>query len=96
MRVRARTGASRCFHDKKYDEAGAKFEKAIELNPMDAGTYWIWGLALDAHEKYDEADKFQKVIELHPKDADAYRDWGIVLYHQKKYEDAEKNHSQSP
>ena len=73
----------------KYDEAVAKYEKAIEIDPRDAIAYFNWGVVLSEQKKYDEAvAKYQKAIELDPKLAPAYNNWGRVLYYQKKYEEA--------
>jgi tetratricopeptide (TPR) repeat protein len=74
---------------KKYDEAIAKYQKAIELDPKDAAPYNGWGNMLYGQKKYDEAiAKYQKAIELDPKSAFAYNNWGNVLYGQKKYDEA--------
>jgi len=74
---------------KKYDEAVAMYQKAIELDPKDVLPYDNWGITLYAQKKYDEATvKFQKAIELDPKYAYTYRNWGTMLYEQKKYDDA--------
>jgi Tfp pilus assembly protein PilF len=74
---------------KKYDEAIAKYRKAIELDPKSALAYDDWGSVLDEQKKYDEAiAKYQKAIELDPKSAPAYDGWGLVLEEQKKYDEA--------
>src|ERR1019366_2115355 len=53
------------YDRKKYDEATAKFQKAVELDPKFAPSYHGWGVALDDQKKYDEAiAKYQKAIEL--------------------------------
>src|SRR5208337_4451457 len=60
----------------KYDEAIAKYQKAIELDPKFALAYYNWGVVLDDQKKYDEAiAKYQKAIELDPKYALAYNGW---------------------
>ena len=73
----------------KYDEAIAKFEKAVELDPKNANPHIGWGAMLDEQKKYDEAiTQYQKAIALDPKCADAYNNWGTVLDEQKKYDEA--------
>ena len=74
---------------KKYDEAIAKFRKAIELDPKYAYPYNGWGFVLLNQKRYDEAiAKYQKALELDPKFASPYDGWGHVLYDQKKYDEA--------
>jgi tetratricopeptide (TPR) repeat protein len=77
------------YHQKKYDEAIAKYRKAIELYPKSAVPYNNWGNALSDQGKYDEAiTKYQKVTELDPKSAVPYNNWGNVLSDQGKYDEA--------
>jgi tetratricopeptide (TPR) repeat protein len=77
------------YEQKKYDEAIAKYQRAIVLNPKLALPYYNWGNLLDDQKKYDEAiAKYQKAIELDPNDADAYNGWAIVLDDQNKYDEA--------
>jgi len=74
---------------KKYDEAIAKYQKAIEFDPKDAFAYNGWGFSLKNQKKYDEAiAKFRKAIELDPKYAYPYNGWGFVLLNQKRYDEA--------
>jgi Tfp pilus assembly protein PilF len=74
---------------KKYDEAIAKYQKAIELDPKYADAYNGWGTVLGDQKKPDEAiAKYQKAIELNPKIAFAYNNWGIVLREEGKYDEA--------
>lgn len=74
---------------KRYDEAIAKYEKAIEFDPKLVLPYNNWGVALRAQGKYDEAiAKYQKAIELDPKLAPLYNNWGLALQDQKKYDEA--------
>ncbi len=76
-------------NQKKYDEAIAKYQKAIELDPKYAFPYNGWGNVLNQQKKYDEAiAKYQKAIELDPKYAFPYNGWGNVLNQQKKYDEA--------
>jgi tetratricopeptide (TPR) repeat protein len=49
----------------EYDEAIAKFQKTIELNPKYADAYHNLGTALQRQNKYEEAEKqFAKEREL--------------------------------
>jgi len=73
------------YDQKKYDEAIAKYQKAIELDPKSAAPYNGWGNVLYDQKKYDEAiAKYQKAIEFDPKSAFAYNNWGNVLRAQGK------------
>jgi tetratricopeptide (TPR) repeat protein len=65
----------------KYDEAIAKYQTAIELDPKDPLPYYNWGAVLYSQKKYSEAiAKYQRVTELDPKLAAAYYNWGTALY----------------
>jgi tetratricopeptide (TPR) repeat protein len=73
----------------RYEEAIAKYQKAIELDPRDAYPYVGLGNALDRLGKYEEAIvKDQKAAELDPKYANAYSAWGSALDHVGKYGEA--------
>jgi tetratricopeptide (TPR) repeat protein len=77
------------YDKKKYDEAVAKYQKAIQLDPTNARCYYAWGLALYRQEKYGDAvAKFQKAIELAPKAPFPYVALGAVLNDEKNYEEA--------
>jgi tetratricopeptide (TPR) repeat protein len=74
---------------KKYDEAIAKYQKSIALDPKYALPYNNWGYVLSEQKKYDEAiAKYQKSIELDPKYALPYYNWGYVLKAQGKDDEA--------
>ena len=73
----------------KNDEAIAKYQKVIELDPKFAPAYNNWGTALHAQGRNDEAiAKYQKATDLDPKYAYAYNNWGSVLYAQRKNDEA--------
>ena len=62
---------------KQYKEAIADYDKAIELNPKDADTYYNRGAAKNHLKQHKEAiADYDKAIELDPKDADAYYNRG--------------------
>ena len=76
---------------KKYDEAIAKFQSAVELDPKLGFTYNNWGVALNGQRKYDEAiARFRKPIELMDTKHAAYpyNNWGEALRKQGKYDEA--------
>jgi tetratricopeptide (TPR) repeat protein len=78
------------FHDqKKYDQAIAKYQQSIELDPKDADGYGNWGVALLDQKKYDQAiAKFQKAIGISPKKAIYYDNWGNALLGQQNDDEA--------
>lgn len=73
-----------------YDKAIAAFNKAIELQPTNAGNYNNFALALAASGKMDEAQKnLQKAIEIDPAGAGKYHyNLGAFLMNAGKGDDA--------
>jgi tetratricopeptide (TPR) repeat protein len=62
------------------DDAIAKFQKAIEIDPLFADAYNGWGNALsDKHEPDAAIEKYHKAIELDPNLAAAHNGWGNAL-----------------
>jgi len=78
------------LHDQlKYEEAIAKYKKAIELDPKGIPVYGNWGNVLADQRDYEGAiAKYKKLIDLDPKNAIAYFNWGTVLQEQKDYDGA--------
>jgi Flp pilus assembly protein TadD len=75
--------------DGKDEEAIAKYQKAIELDPKYAYAYNNWGISLRIEGKHEEAiAKYQKAIELDPKYAEPYVSWGVALDSKGKHEEA--------
>jgi tetratricopeptide (TPR) repeat protein len=73
----------------RLDEAIAKYQRAIELEPMGAYPYVNWGNALQQEGKLDEAiEKYQKAIALDPKFVSPYVNWGNVLDERGKLDEA--------
>lgn len=73
----------------KYEEAIAKYQKAIELDPKDEYPYTNWGNALYGERRYGEAiAKYQRATQLDPKLELAYRNWGIALQELGKAKEA--------
>ena len=61
------------YRQKKYDEAIAKFQRAIELKPQDFRPYALSGFTYMEQEKFKSAsDSFAKAIELKPADKNLY------------------------
>ena len=51
---------------KRYSEAIAIARKGLEVDPLNAGSYCVWGKALEKMERYEEAiDRFQKAVNCH-------------------------------
>src|SRR5713226_7260385 len=74
----------------KFDEAIAKYEKAVGLDPKYAPAYNNnWGRALADQRRFDEAiAKYQKTIELDPKYARAYYNWRNALATEGRLDEA--------
>jgi Tfp pilus assembly protein PilF len=73
----------------KREEAVAKYQSAIGLNPKDVFGYFNWGVELVHEDKYEEAiPKYKKATELDPKFADAYDGWGDALGREGRYGEA--------
>ena len=61
----------RLYDARKYEEAIASFDKAIEIKPKFADVWSSKGDALRRLKKYEEAvASFDKAIEIKPKNAD--------------------------
>ncbi|NMG19015.1 tetratricopeptide repeat protein [Brasilonema bromeliae] len=80
----------RCFGSlKRYEEALASFDKAIELDPNDENSWGGRAAAFYFLQRYEEAlASFKKVIELDPNDAQVWCEQGDVLKKLQRYEDA--------
>src|SRR4030066_377952 len=66
-----------------------KFQKAAEINTINAEAYYNWGVALVNLGRNEEAiEKFKKAVEINPKYADAYYNWGIALVSLGRNEEA--------
>ncbi|MFA5383053.1 MAG: tetratricopeptide repeat protein [Candidatus Micrarchaeia archaeon] len=76
----------------KYEEAIENYDKAIELNPKDAGVYNNRGVAKAILKRYIEAIKdFDKAIELNPNYASVYNNRGAAKAKLEKYKEAIKD-----
>jgi len=78
------------FYDQgKFDEALKCFEKAIEIDPHNAGTWRNKGHVLVGLEKYDEAaEAFDEAIKLNPENANIWYDKALALETQGKRDEA--------
>ncbi len=64
----------------RFDEAIAQFQKALEIEPDDAGVHNNLGLVLARRGQVDQAiAHYQKALEVKPDDAEAHNNLGIVL-----------------
>jgi tetratricopeptide (TPR) repeat protein len=60
----------------------ACYDKALEIDPMNADAYYKKGLSLSTIEKYAEAIVcYDKALEIDPMNADAYYKKGLSLYY---------------
>ncbi len=72
-----------------YQEAIRHFTKAIDLNPMDANSYYSRGAAYSHEGQYDRAiSDYTKALEINPKDAKAYCNRGNVYCRKGEYDRA--------
>ncbi len=73
----------------RLDEAIAKYQKAVELDPKGAYPYNNWGNTLADQGKLDEAvTRYQKAIELYPEFTLTYSNWATTLRRQGKLGEA--------
>ncbi len=80
------------YRMKQYEQAAAKYAKALRLNNSDpdyAIIYANWGESLLKLRKYEEAiQKYRKALLLNPEILWVYGNWGYALQKQQKYEKA--------
>lgn len=82
------TGAA-LYEQKRYGEALAHFEKALELAPDNAAYHNSLGLVLQQQGKINEAiDQFRQSLELKPDDSEVYGNLGLALLSQGKADEA--------
>ncbi|MCX5800081.1 MAG: tetratricopeptide repeat protein [Candidatus Eisenbacteria bacterium] len=82
--------------EQKFDEAAVEFEKAIDLDASDAGTYMNLGFAYgqigrreDAHAAYEKAIVlYEKVIQLNAADPIAYKNLGLAYAQLGRHDEA--------
>jgi tetratricopeptide (TPR) repeat protein len=73
----------------EHDRAIAEFNKALETNPKDSGTYKNRGAAYMKKGQYDQAiSDYTKALEINPKDAEAYTARGRAYYFRGKYKES--------
>ena len=73
----------------EYDRAIAEFNKALEINPKDSGTYKNRGAAYVNKGQYDQAiSDYTKALEINPKDAEVYNARGRAYYFRGKYKES--------
>jgi tetratricopeptide (TPR) repeat protein len=77
-RVRAYANRGRAYGGKRqYDHAIRDLDKALELNPQDAGAHATRGRVYLAKGRHDDSIRdLDKAIELNPRDATVYRSHG--------------------
>ncbi len=66
-----------------------EYQKAIEINPKNADTYYNMGNAYSNLKEYDKAiTAYQKAIEINPKNDSAYNNMGVAYDELKEYDKA--------
>ena len=72
------------YGEKKYDDAKAQFNKAIEIYPDFAEAYYSLGVVHNSETNYDKAaEAFSKAIQIDPRNYEAIYQLGVV-YNIKK------------
>jgi len=72
------------------DEAIALYQKAIEINPEYAGTYYNLGAVYFSKGMLDEAAaELEKAIEINPNYVDAYTSLGVVYINKGMFDEAD-------
>jgi len=76
----------------RYEEAIKCYDKAIQINPDDAGGWYGKGLALKQMGRYDEAvNCYDKAIQITPHiPSGAWYNRGLALYQLKRYKEAKE------
>jgi tetratricopeptide (TPR) repeat protein len=73
----------------EYDQAISEFNKTLEINPKDSGTYKNRGAAYMNKGQYDQAiSDYTKALEINPKDAEVYNARGRAYYFRGKYKES--------
>ncbi|MGB9148374.1 MAG: tetratricopeptide repeat protein [Acidobacteriaceae bacterium] len=73
----------------KNDEAIAKYQEALAIDPKLVIAWTSWGSVLDDEKRYDEAiAKFQKAIEIDRNYVVPWYNWGTTLTHENRYDEA--------
>jgi tetratricopeptide (TPR) repeat protein len=89
-KVAASADAMTLFEQGKFAEAIAKYNRAIELNPLDATLFYRRGLAYERNQNDPAAlIDYDRAIELDPKHAAAYCNRGTILVAQNDLINAE-------
>ncbi len=73
------------------DQALASFQKAVEVNPAQAGAYYNIGIIYLGKNLLDEArTSLEKAVELDPTDANAWNNLGVVSGEKGNYAEAQR------
>ncbi len=76
----------------KQDEAIAKMEEAVKLDPENETLYFALGAAYDSQKKYDQAQTaYQSALDLNPEYFDPYYNLGAIFYNQAAEKTKEMN-----
>jgi len=82
--------------EKKYREAVACFEKAVQADPSYAAAYEYQGHAYSLLGEYDRAAKaYDRAIALDPEKADNHVNLGSAMYHLKDYRKAVESYDRA-
>jgi tetratricopeptide (TPR) repeat protein len=88
--------AAALVEEKKYDEAMAQYQAALNLKPNESITYNNIGLLYARQEQYEQAvENYNKALALQPRYADAHYDLAVALAHLEQFAPAAQHFAQS-
>ena len=81
---------------KRYDEALANYDRAIQIKPDYAEAYLNCGAILSELKRYDEAlANYDRAIQIKPDYAEAYLNCGLIFSELKRYDESLRNYERA-
>ncbi len=79
-----------------YEDALGKFQKILDLDPINADAYYYLGMTYSKMEEFDKAvSYYQKALKLNPELAKTHFPLGVAYYQLKQYRNALQSLSQA-
>jgi serine/threonine-protein kinase len=80
-------GYTKMLYDRKWDKAGAEFQRAIELNPGNALAHNFYSVYYAVLGKFDKSiEEAQKALDLSPADLWMWINLGMRYYYSNQFE----------